>query len=253
NVCYFFLLAQIKSSQGVTKEGSENQIESTHYLFENVFKNLKNLRELEIFTCPGCNGNTEIPAYPLIGYLENLERLTLDVTRFLDGSFLKEVWFQVFIKCSHLKSLNLTCFTSNKKFIINLFQNLQYASNLRDFRLRYKDSLTDHILNTLIDLPNNKLLRIFIKCEDLKYSHRSLFTTFMQKNPQLIFLCLVVRSNTRKQNCEIQRIFNSFKKDDPAKIFCIKPDVSFYKEIPMAHRDMIFNTTNVAVINLETF
>ncbi|XP_018579081.1 uncharacterized protein LOC108917116 isoform X2 [Anoplophora glabripennis] len=66
------------------------QVNSAFHPFQTAANNLKNLRELEILTCPGCTSGAVISAFPLIGIFQYLEKLVLEIPLLLDGSFLKE-------------------------------------------------------------------------------------------------------------------------------------------------------------------
>ncbi|XP_074040919.1 uncharacterized protein isoform X2 [Leptinotarsa decemlineata] len=221
--------------------------------FEKVARNLKKLREIEIFTCRECSGNGVISGYPLIGIFENLQKLTLEIPLLLDGAFLKEV----FMKCQKIEWLSLKCIAQNEKFMINLCQNLKYSAALKHLRLEHNEIVIDKLLTSLTQI-DKKLLRIFLECENLRFTYAEIepFTFFMENNPQLIFFFLVIRKSTSKQISDIQKIIHGFKRGNPAKIFYVKKEIDPFAgvfPIPNAHHDLIFNRTRVSVINFDEF
>nr|XP_023026781.1 uncharacterized protein LOC111514764 isoform X1 [Leptinotarsa decemlineata] len=221
--------------------------------FEKVARNLKKLREIEIFACRECSGNGVISGYPLIGIFENLQKLTLEIPLLLDGAFLKEV----FMKCQKIEWLSLKCIAQNEKFMINLCQNLKYSAALKHLRLEHNEIVIDKLLTSLTQI-DKKLLRIFLECENLRFTYAEIepFTFFMENNPQLIFFFLVIRKSTSKQISDIQKIIHGFKRGNPAKIFYVKKEIDPFAgvfPIPNAHHDLIFNRTRVSVINFDEF
>lgn len=107
-------------------------------------------------------------------------------------------------------------------------------------------------------IEQKKLLRIFIKCDNLQSTHdyKEDFTAFLKSNPQLIFCVFAISTNTKKQNTDLQQAINKFKDGNSAKVFYVKNDISSFRKvfpIPTAHLDIIFYRTNVAVINLDEF
>lgn len=221
--------------------------------FQNIAHNLTKLKELEIFFCSGCYAIELLSSYHCISSFENLEKLTLEVPLLLDGSFLKEV----LIKCRKLWSLNLTITSQNEKFMSKLCENLKYSNALKDFRLDHLQIPIEKLLRSFNEINTKKLQRIFIKCDNLRYTSVDIepFNEFLKSNSQLVFFFLIVQRNTVKQNSDIQKILNEHKKGNPAKIFYIKKDYSFagYFPVPTAHHDIIYNHTNVSVVNLDEF
>lgn len=116
----------------------------------------------------------------------------------------------------------------------------------------------DRLFEGLNTIREKKLLRLFFKCDTLKTASEEYVSLrkFMEKNDQLIFFFLVVGKNTMKQKSTIQKILNSYKDGNSAKIYYVKKDVHSFSgafPIPTAHHDMIFNRTYVSVINFDEF
>lgn len=241
------------SSLGCKKARYEIDKTNNHDPFEDIAKHLRHLKVLEVFFCPGCYTVDLLSSYHSISSFEHLEKLTLEVPLFLDGSFLK----QVLIKCENLWSLNLSVTSQNEKFMTKLCESLKYSNSLRDFRLNHVQINIEKLLSSFNEISNKKLQRIFLKCDNLRYSNSGVepFNQFLTYNPQLIFLFVIVHKNTIKQNMDIQKIFNDHKKKNAAKIFFIKKDYAFsgYFPIPTAHYDLIYRNTNVSVINFDDF
>lgn len=244
------------------QEPQENDLKKARYNmktdviddpFAQASKNMKKLTELEIYYCSGCYDIEFLTSYYSIGAFQNLEKLTLEVPLSMDGSFLKDV----LINCQKLLSLKLTITSQNEKFMFKLFESLSHSKSLKDFRLHHVQIHIEKLFDSFNQIENKKLQRIFIICDHLRYNHLETepFNKFLSTNPQLVFLFLVVRKNTVKQNSNIQKIFNEHKKGNPSKIFYIKKDYTFsgYFPVPTAHHDIIFENTNVSVINLDEF
>ncbi|CAH1100433.1 unnamed protein product [Psylliodes chrysocephalus] len=224
--------------------------------FHKVATNLKNLVELEIYNCPGCNSGAVISAYHLIANFKKLEKLNLEIPLLLDGSFLE----QLFKNCLKLENLNLTITSTNETFLKNLYEKLPNAAALKHFRLVCPRVNIEKLFLGLNQIVERRLLRIFIKCDSINYSttsnERELFSSFLETHPQLVFFVLLINQATAKQVSDINKIIYEYKKRNTAKIFYCKKEIDPLTgvfPIPSAHRDIIFNRTEVGVIDFDKF
>lgn len=225
------------------KTRHEDTFNPNEDLFTNCVRNLKHLSELELFTC----SNSCSQVYQSIGELENLEKLSMEISPEFDGSFLKNV----FMKCQNLWSLRLNLKQSNPVFIAQLAVDIKNSSSLKDFCLKTFFITVDNLFGAFNAIQYKKLQRVFIHCEILHYNTKyQPFSRFLECNPQLSFLLLVAANNLTRDITRVQCFLDEYK-NEKRKMYLITDNPK--PQIPLAHHDLVYERSNVSGIHFDDF
>ncbi|CAH1964687.1 unnamed protein product [Acanthoscelides obtectus] len=228
-----------------------------------ITEKLTRLTELEISHCNFCQGKGSVSGYSSIAALEALEKLSLEIPKGLDGSFLEDV----FKKCPQLRSLSLRLIDVNDPFELNLSKNVRHATQLRDLRIICRQICLRRLFDALdaIPLPLKKIQRVFINFNQFKHAVQTdveAYTKFLRHNRQLVFFMVVSYMMTFEYYTYLQNnVAKPFMDAHKANFYLIRKNTKIPPsqiQLPFAHHDFFLEgrgrlPTNVSIVHFEDF
>ncbi|XP_048516896.1 uncharacterized protein LOC109535678 isoform X2 [Dendroctonus ponderosae] len=219
------------------------------YPIEAIIKNCPKVTTLELMHCPKCNV-TIIDAYPLICNWKCLERIMLDVPAYLNGAFLVDLAKT----CTNLKFLRISSHNTNENLNRSVYKALPHANQLQDFCFE----------NKAINIPvlfgsfstSQKLRRVFVSCEDTAATSTNTLKSFLETNPQLVLLALVITFKPKSYIKTVQDILDRFRQPDSAKRFHAKNDIRFFLDnysLYEANSELFKWDTEVSTVDFYSF
>ncbi|CAG9858193.1 unnamed protein product [Phyllotreta striolata] len=231
--------------------------------FQETAKNLSNLEELEIVSCT--YGSKTIIGSVLCGYncieeFRNLKKLQVEIPHVIDGSFL----INVFKVCQNLNFLDLTLYNYRpgfNAFMKNFYNNLEFATNLKDLRLSCGYIDLEKLFSNLNKL---KLHRLVLSGNiSSGILPENVFPSFLLAQPRLVLFILVADNISHTVTSKINNLIRKCTNKNPAKVFsCVKHLskidwenvlIQASNKIPIVHSDFVHRRTRVAVIDFDTF
>ncbi|KAH1020481.1 hypothetical protein HUJ04_010133 [Dendroctonus ponderosae] len=231
------------------------------YPIEAIIKNCPKVTTLELMHCPKfvygneVDGNflcnvTIIDAYPLICNWKCLERIMLDVPAYLNGAFLVDLAKT----CTNLKFLRISSHNTNENLNRSVYKALPHANQLQDFCFE----------NKAINIPvlfgsfstSQKLRRVFVSCEDTAATSTNTLKSFLETNPQLVLLALVITFKPKSYIKTVQDILDRFRQPDSAKRFHAKNDIRFFLDnysLYEANSELFKWDTEVSTVDFYSF
>nr|XP_022915129.1 uncharacterized protein LOC111425380 [Onthophagus taurus] len=222
-------------------------------LLSRLATNTPHLTELELWGCARTVNTVYInnTAIENIANFKKLEKLTIDeIPHLISGVFLTKILQE----CKSLVSLRIRSKTHNTKLHFMLCNALPYAKTLQDLRYEHPCNISiDRLFTALANSLEVRLKRLYIKCRSVEVISAKPFENFLEKNPQLIFLCLQI-SNLPQTS--IKKLLDALKrfKNDPRKVFVlVKSDEQLEGNVQIPHvhfNDMIKLSSRVSVIDV---
>lgn len=135
----------------------------------------------------------------------------------------------------------------------NIGMSIQKAKNLKDFHYKTVHIAIDKFFQSLNAIETRKLERVFFNFDFVEKFSVEPLEQFLKNNPQLIFFLLLIKECTKEVMKQVQATLNRHKSKNPAKILYAKRSLDDFPAsfpIPLAHRDLMYFTTDIANINM---